>query len=131
MIYDAILLPTKLPGWWPAGASGTAEVGSELRLEFPGYTTQVWEPIELLESKVVHLRCKEGDGPWIGSEMRFELDDVESQVYVTLEHSQIDPESDAFLYFNTKWPIYPLSLKDLLETGTGRPFPNDIRINHD
>ena len=30
-----------------------------------------------------------------------------------------------------KWAVFLLSLKDALETGKGRPFPDDIHIDHD
>ncbi len=33
-----------------------------------------------------------------------------------------------FLYFSTKWPLYLLSLPDLVESRTGRPYPDDIKI---
>ena len=32
---------------------------------------------------------------------------------------------------NLKWAVFLMSLKDVIETGTGNPFPNDIHIDHD
>ncbi len=130
-VYEAVHLPDKLAAWWATSASGKPEVGGQLRLEFPGYDDHVWEVVELAEDAVVHLRCRQGPGPWIDSELRFDLAAGESQVYVTLTHSNLDEQSEAYLYFNTKWVTFLLSLKDFLETGTGQPFPRDVQIDHD
>ncbi len=130
-VYEAVHHPEKLTGWWSTSASGTPQQGEKLLLEFPGYPSHVWELNELHDCQIVHLRCQQGPGPWVDSELRFELHETESQVFVTLIHSNVDPDSDAYLYFNTKWPTFLLSLKNFLETGVGQPFPNDVRINHD
>lgn len=130
-VYEVLYQPGKLTQWWAAGASGTPVIGGELRLEFPGYPDHVWEITELMDCELVQLRCKQGPGPWLNTELQFEIVEGESQVYVTLSHRHLDPDSEACLYFNTKWPTFLLSMKNLLETGVGQPFPNDIRINHD
>jgi len=130
-LFDALILPEKLIGWWPTTAHGTPQVGGRLELTFPGYPNHVWEILELVPGERVHLRCEDGPGPWLKTELRFELHPTESQVFVTLEHLHLDAESDAYLYFNTKWPTFLLSLKNLLETGRGQPYPNDLRIQHD
>jgi hypothetical protein len=32
-------------------------------------------------------------------------------------------------YCSTKWAVFLLSLKSLLETGKGRPAPNEIKLD--
>ena len=67
--------------------------------------------------------------PWKGSELLFELEQSDEQVFLTLTHENDDASEDEFLYFSTKWPVYLLSLKSLVETGKGRPYPHDIKIH--
>ena len=31
----------------------------------------------------------------------------------------------------TKWAVFLLSLKEAIEKGEGRPYPDDIHIDHD
>ena len=40
-------------------------------------------------------------------------------------------ETGMFAHCSTKWAVFLLSLKDLLETGKGRPAPDDVPIHHD
>jgi uncharacterized protein YndB with AHSA1/START domain len=130
-IYEALIHPSRLTGWWATRATGEPRVRSQLDLEFAGLTHLVFEVAELEKDRRVKLRSVGGPDIWIGSELEFALQPAEKQVYLTLTHSKVTADDDSFLYFNTKWPMFLVSLKDFLETGRGRPFPNDIRINHD
>ncbi len=65
----------------------------------------------------------------ITRQLRFELEESDGQVWVTLVHEtspEVPPE--AHQYFCTKWPTFLVSLKALLETGKGMPYPDDIKI---
>jgi hypothetical protein len=130
-IYEALILPSRLTGWWATRAIGAPQVGSQLDLEFVGLPRLVFDVVKLETNRRVKLRAVGGPEIWIGSELEFTLQPDEKQVYLTLTHSKATADDESFLYFNTKWPMFLVSLKDFLETGRGRPFPNDIRINHD
>jgi hypothetical protein len=79
---------------------------------------------------LVLLECSSGPFPWLGSELQFALEVANEQVFVTLSHSNNSAVDDSFLYFSTKWPLYLLSLRDFIEIGDGRPYPNDIKIHY-
>jgi uncharacterized protein YndB with AHSA1/START domain len=131
-IYDALHQPVRLVGWWPAHATGESDLGCHIELEFPGYPNQLWEITSLEAPNLVALTFVSGAEAWQGSKLRFEIVESLNQVFVTLIH-ETSPEilDDAFQFFTTKWPLFLVSLKDYLETGKGRPYPNDIRIQHD
>ena len=103
----------------------------DIELQFPGYPDHLWEITELSEDETVRLRLLSGPTPWVGSELRFQFAEAPDQVFVTLGHfvGEETPE-EHFLYFNTKWPTFLLSLKQYLETGTGMPYPNDLKIQN-
>jgi len=131
-VYKATFVPEKLQAWWAASAAGGTEVGSEITLKFPGFPNHVWEIADLQSNERVELKLKSGPDPWAGSELHYEFQETENQIFVTLTHvcSENTPD-EAFQYFSTKWPTFLISLKQYLETGTGMPYPNDLKIQHD
>jgi hypothetical protein len=38
-------------------------------------------------------------------------------------------EVEFMAYCSTKWATFLLSLRDLVETGTGKPAPHDLKID--
>ena len=74
-----------------------------------------------------------GDMPeaWMGTEVSFQLSHTENQTYVLFLHSWWKERSEFMDYCSTKWPVFLLSLKDAIETGKGRTFPDDTHIDHD
>jgi uncharacterized protein YndB with AHSA1/START domain len=130
-IFECLTLPEQLSAWWSTGATGEATVGSQIDLEFVGLTHLVFKVDHRDEDARIALTCVDGPEIWIGSQLAFDLTQSDAQqVYVTLTHSKAEADDDAFLYFNTKWPLFLVSLKELAETGSGRPFPNDVKIDH-
>ncbi len=131
-VYDATYQPAKLQSWWAASANGLGRIGSQIELEFPGFSSHIWEIAELSENELVYLKLLSGPEPWHGSELRFQFNETNGQVFVTLTHTTGPKTPDETLqYFRTKWPIFLVSLKQFLETGQGMPYPNDIKIQHD
>jgi len=67
---------------------------------------------------------------WMGTEVSFQIEAEEDQTFVRFAHSNWKEASDFMAHCSTKWAVFLLSLKDVLETGKGKPFPNDIHIDH-
>ncbi len=129
-VYRALIDPGGLSEWWATSATGVGEVGKTLDLTFGELVTLSFAVVGLKEEELVRLACSSGPAPWLGSELEFALDDVGDQVFVTLTHRNEGADDESFLYFNTKWPLYLLSLRDFIETGSGRPYPNEIKIHY-
>jgi hypothetical protein len=53
------------------------------------------------------------------------------QCYVLFSHSGWRRDDGLLPHCSTKWAVFMLSLKDLLEKGKGLPAPNDVEINYD
>jgi hypothetical protein len=128
-IYVALVEPGDLAGWWATHASGTPAVGETLDLAFGELVTLSFVIRELRANSLVRLECSSGPSPWLGSQLQFALEAADDQVFVTLTHGNRESDAESFLYFSTKWPIYLLSLRDFIESGSGRPYPNDIKIH--
>lgn len=84
---------------------------------------------KLIPNKTV---CRQHSGSmpesWIGTEVSFQLEAEENQKFVSFTHSDWEQAIDFMVHCNTKWAVFLLSLKDALETGKWKPFPNDAQM---
>ena len=128
-VYRATHEPEGLDGWWATKTDGTPEVGHVLNLHFLDVVTLSFRVDALVENTLVHLHCVSGPGPWQDCNLSFSFTQDADQVWVNLVQENADASDDDFLYFNTKWTCYLLSLRDLFETGKGRPYPSDVKIH--
>ncbi len=128
-IYRSMHEPTGLCGWWATATSGTPKVGEVLDLHFTDVVTLSFRIDALEENALIRLHCISGPGPWQHGDLTFSFKQDADQVWVELIHENATASDDNFLYFTTKWACYLLSLRDLIETGKGRPYPNDIKIH--
>jgi hypothetical protein len=92
-----------------------------------------FEVVELQPGKLVRWKAdsKEDADEWAGTEIAFSLIVGEKQCYVRFSHSGWRCDSGILPHSSTKWAVFLLSLKDLLEKGQGHPAPKDVQINHD
>ncbi len=129
-IYSALTTDAGLSGWWTNDTSGAGEVGSIIRFRF-GDGGPDFEVAELQPGRLVRWKHS-GEMPeaWINTEITFLLQQEDRQTFVRFTHARWKEASDFMAHCSTKWAVFLLSLKDLVETGTGRPFPNDIYIDH-
>lgn len=128
-IYRALHEPDGLIGWWATTADGAPGVGQAIDLHFSGLATLAFRIDVLEENSLVRLHCAAGPGPWQDSTLEFSLKQDVDQVWVGLIHENEAASEEDFLYFSTKWTCYLLSLRDFIESGQGRPYPNDVKIH--
>jgi uncharacterized protein YndB with AHSA1/START domain len=132
-VYKALTDTTKLAGWWTSDTRGYgSKVGGVLEFWF-GDSCHKFEVVELQPGKLVRWKAnkKEGIDEWAGTEIAFSLNVDEKQCCVRFSHSGWRSDSGILPHSSTKWAVFMLSLKDLLEKGQGHPAPNDVQINHD
>lgn len=130
-VFDALTTNDGLSRWWTNDTSGAGGVGSIIEFRFDGVGPN-FEVVELETDTLVRWRHSgEMPGAWIGTEISFQLTSEDSQTYVLFLHSNWKQRSDFMGHCSTKWAVFLLSLKEAIETGNGKPFPNDIHIDHD
>ena len=129
-VYAAVAKPEGIAGWWTTDTSGKSEVGETLVVRFGdvgGFDLLVRQaqPGELVLWEVV-------DGPheWIGSQIRFELKQEDGFTIVLFRHEGWKEPVEFMYHCSTKWATFLMSLKKLVETGTGEPAPHDVRISN-
>lgn len=130
-VYQALTTDEGLSRWWTTDTRGAGDVGSVIRFRFDGGGPD-FEVVELQPGKLVRWKHA-GEVPpaWMGTEVSFHLAAEQQQTIVRFVHADWADASDFMAHCSTKWAVFLLSLKDALETGTGRPFPRDIHIDHD
>jgi len=79
-----------------------------------------------------HVLWKVIDGPeeWIGTTIRWDLKQDGEWVVLMFKHEDWREPVDFMHHCSTKWAIFLMSLKTLLESGKGAPFPNDVKIDN-
>ena len=127
-VYKAIASTQGVTGWW-TNTSGDPEAGGELEFSFDGHIVKV-KVTANNEDKYVEWTVRGDAGEWLDTRICFDLEQLENQVMVNFQHTDWKAETPFLAHCSTKWGVFMLSLKDYLETGTGKPFPHDIHINH-
>lgn len=127
-VYQALTSLDGLSSWWTQ-ASGDTAVGGRLHFHFNEHTVEM-SIVSLTPEKQVVWRCTDDAGEWKDTLITFDLAASEDQVFINFSHCNWAEQSDLCSHCSTKWAVFMLSLKDYLETGKGRPFPDDIHINH-
>ena len=134
-VYDALATIPGLAGWWTEETSGSSKVGGTVKFVFHlengellgGFDMDV---IELSPSDKVRWQVKDGPPEWIGTRIEFGLSRQDDFTVVMFSHRGWREEVEFMAHCSTKWATFLVSLRDLLETGKGRPAPNDLRIGN-
>ena len=129
-IYQALTTNEGLASWWTNDVTGAGNVGSVIQFRFNGGGPD-FEVTKLVESETVQWKHS-GSMPeeWMGSEILFQLQVKDDQTIVRFSHYNWKEATDFMAHCSTKWAVFLLSLKEALETGKGKPFPNDVGIDH-
>jgi len=132
-VYAALSTVEGIAGWWTRDASGATQPGSHIDLRFhaPGGELMGGMNMEVLAlepDKHVHWRFVEGPDEWVGTDATFELAQDGEFTIVRFGHRHWREAVEFTEHCSTKWATFLLSLKDLVETGKGRPAPHDLRI---
>jgi uncharacterized protein YndB with AHSA1/START domain len=131
-IYKTLTESKKLAQWWTSDTRGSGtKVGDTLEFRF-GEFCQKFKVKALKPGKHVVWKSPKGQGAdeWEGTEITFDISTDDKQTYIRFRHSGWRENSDFHAHCSMKWATFLLSLKNLLETGKGRPAPNDLQINY-
>ena len=129
-VYQLLTTDAGLARWWTHDVCGAGDVGSIIEFRFNGGGPD-FEVSQLVENRMVVWKHS-GAMPeaWMGTEISFLLREEGGQTFVRFTHAKWKEPTDFMGHCSTKWAVFLLSLKDALETGEGKPFPNDIQIDH-
>ena len=132
-VFSALSTIDGLAGWWTRSTAGSSKVGGTIAFRFHqpggeeigGFDMDV---LELVPDRKVRWRVKGGPDEWIGTDIEFDLSAQKDYTIVRFGHRGWREENEFMGHCTTKWATFLLSLRDLVETGRGRPAPEDQRI---
>ena len=134
-VYAALSTIDGLADWWTRATTGSAQVGeaiafrfhTETGAEIGGFDMDV---LELVPDQKVRWRVSAGPAEWVGTDIEFALSRQDEHTIVMFGHRKWHEEGEFMAHCSTKWATFLLSLRDLVETGKGRPAPHDLRIGN-
>ena len=128
-VYKALTTREGLSAWWTNDTQGESKVGGVLQfrfLEADGFDMKV---LELQPAKRVLWQVVGGPEEWIGTKISWELKQEGDHAVVLFKHQGWKEPVEFMHHCSTKWGVFLMSLKSLLETGKGAPYPNDVKID--
>ncbi len=127
--YKALSTLDGLRAWWTTDTQGESQIGKVTKFRFgsAGFDMRV---LELDPAGRVLWQVIEGPEEWIGTKISFDLKKEDNFTIVLFKHLDWKEPVEFMHHCSTKWGVFLLSLKSLVETGKGAPFPNDIKIDN-
>jgi uncharacterized protein YndB with AHSA1/START domain len=128
-VYRAITTPGELARWWTIDTQGESEVGGKLSFRFGDVGGFDMEVVELDPNGRVRWSVIGGPEEWIGTEIDWHLTQSNEYTIILFEHRGWREPVEFMYHCSTKWATFLMSLKELVETGTGKPAPGDLQIS--
>jgi uncharacterized protein YndB with AHSA1/START domain len=126
-VYDALTTIEGLAAWW---TTDTREGDNTVEFRFGevgGFDMRV---VELTPNKRVEWLVVDGPAEWIGTTVTFDLAQDGEWTIALFAHTGWREPVEFMYHCSTKWASFLLSLKALVETGTGAPHPRDVQISN-
>ena len=131
-VYKALTAREGLAAWWTNNTQGESKVGGVLQFRFIAGGSEIgffdMKVLELHPAKRVLWQVVGGPEEWIGTKVSFDLKQAGDHAIVLFKHQDWKEPVEFMHHCSTKWAIFLMSLKALLETGKGRPSPDDVKI---
>ena len=128
--YRALTTRDGLAGWWTNDTQGHCDVGGVIQFRFGargGFDVKV---LELEPAQRVLWQVQSGPQEWIGTKISFESKLEDRFTLLLFKHQGWKEPVEFMHHCSTKWALFLMSMKALLETGKGAPYPNDVHISH-
>ena len=127
--YEALTTREGLSEWWTHDTRGEGGTGGVFAFRFGtgGFDMKV---VELKPAERVLWEVVDGPEEWIGTNVIWDIKQDGDYTVILFTHRGWREQVEFMHHCSTKWAAFLLSLKSLLETGTGRPDPDDIKIDN-
>lgn len=133
-VFRALSTIDGLAGWWTEEVSGTSAVGKTVAFQFRNPKGELIGAFDMdvmkQELKQVQWKCRKGPPDWIDTDITFDLKQENDFTIVLFGHRNWKEATEATAHCSMKWAVFLLSLRELVETGKGKPGPRDIKIDN-
>jgi hypothetical protein len=113
--------------------SGDADPGGVIAFRFAaapepgGFDMRV---LDVQRPALVLWEVVDGPEEWVGTRVRFDLKEEDGYTIVLFAHLGWREVGEFMHHCSTKWATFLMSLKEYVETGTGRPAPADLQVSN-
>jgi uncharacterized protein YndB with AHSA1/START domain len=128
--YQALTTREGLAGWWTDDTRGESKVDGVIHFRFGDGGFFDMKVLELDPTKRVLWQVVDGPEEWIGTKISFDLKQDGDFTIVLFKHQGWKEPVEFMHHCSTKWGLFLMSLKSLVETGKGDPSPNDTQISN-
>lgn len=134
-VFKALSTVEGITGWWTKETSGSSKIGGTIGVRFLSVDGKEiggmkMEVIALDPDKKVHWRFTSGPEEWVGTDVEFSLAREGDYTIVLFGHRNWPEAMEFMAHCSMKWAMFLMSLKELIETGKGKPAPIDIKIDN-
>jgi uncharacterized protein YndB with AHSA1/START domain len=134
-VYAAVATAEGVAGWWTKATTGKSTPGGRLQFRFQAPSGEEigameFEVLTLKLDQEVRWRCTAGPEEWVGTDVTFELKQEGDFIVLLFGHRNWREPVEFTAHCSMKWAVFLLSLRQLLETGQGRPAPEDLKIDN-
>jgi uncharacterized protein YndB with AHSA1/START domain len=134
-VYQALATREGLAAWWTDNTRGESKTGGSLTFTFSANGAEIggfdMQVLELEPARRVLWQVTSGPEEWVGTHISFDLKQSGEHAIVLFKHMGWNEPVEFMHHCSTKWAVYLMSLKSLVETGKGTPNPNDPHISGD
>jgi uncharacterized protein YndB with AHSA1/START domain len=133
-VYEAVATPQGVAGWWTRDTTGTTTAGGTISARFQKDGQEIgrmdFEMTRREPDREVRWRILEGPPEWVGTDVTFELAQDGDMTILNFGHRNWKEPVEFMGHCSMKWAVFLLSLRELVETGRGRPSPEDLKIDN-
>jgi uncharacterized protein YndB with AHSA1/START domain len=129
-VYAALTTLEGLADWWTIDTTGDAAPGGTLEFRFGDAGGFDMKVLDQLPNTRVAWQVIDGPQEWIGTHVTFDLTQEDGYTIVLFKHEGWREQVEFMAHCSTKWATFLMSLKQLVETGAGDPYPREIRISN-
>lgn len=134
-VYAALSTVDGIAGWWTKETRGESKPGGTVQVLFRSPAGKEvgrmeFELAQLAPNEAVRWRFLSGPAEWIGTDVTFSLSQAGDETLVLFGHNNWREAVEFTAHCSMKWATFLLSLRDLVETGKGKPAPDDLKIDN-
>jgi uncharacterized protein YndB with AHSA1/START domain len=133
-VYEAVSTVAGVAGWWTRETTGESGVGGVIRVRFSDHGAEKGrmdlEVVKLIPGKEVQWRVQAGPPEWVGTDVKFSLSQEGDYTVIVFGHRNWREPVEFMAHCSMKWATFLLSLRELVETGKGKPSPEDLKIDN-
>jgi uncharacterized protein YndB with AHSA1/START domain len=134
-VYAALSTAEGVAGWWTKETSGDSRLGGTLKAAFRSQAgneigSMSFELLKLTPDEEVVWRFTSSPEEWLGTQATFALSQQGDYTVVIFGHRNWREAVEFTAHCSMKWATFLLSLRQLVETGSGQPAPDDLKIDN-